>query len=212
MDCKDKKVRKLSKKKFHKAKSLEQFLELWSKFYNNEICIPTYYNTFVGAGDNPDATFEVGKKFQDIVKHGIIPTNYQPNSLKDLQKGYINMFVPNELVDYLSTYINRYPGYVAFWNDIADDFVINGLVVTYDPDEKEREVSQKVGVFMGDPFSMMGYAGGDDYDFIEEWINNNVKEDFNKDTYKYFTVVDTIPTEKPNRIIDIVLIALRDNK
>ena len=37
MNCEDEKTRELSKQQFLKAKTLEEFLELWSKFYSNEI-------------------------------------------------------------------------------------------------------------------------------------------------------------------------------
>lgn len=72
MDCTKDKDRNISKDKFNKVKKLNQFIELWSGFYDNKICIPTYMDNFVGAEDNPDATMEMGRKFQEIVSYGII--------------------------------------------------------------------------------------------------------------------------------------------
>ena len=44
--------------------NLEEFLSLWSSFYENKIYVPRYLSKFVGAEDNPEATFEMGEKFQ----------------------------------------------------------------------------------------------------------------------------------------------------
>ena len=212
MDCSKEKDRNISRDKFNKVKTFQGFIDLWSKFYTNEICIPTYLDNFVGAGDNPDATIEMGKKFQEIVSYGIIPHNFQTNSLEDTQKAYVDMYVPNELASVIAEYINRYPGYVSFWQDIKDEFTLGDLVVTYDPTEEERKNSVKKGVFFGDPFSRLGYAGQDDFDFISEWLSKKAKKIINKDNFKQVTVIDTIPTAKSDRILDVILYALRDNK
>lgn len=122
------------------------------------------------------------------------------------------MFVPNELADMITEYINRYPGYVSFYQDISDNFNVQGLFVTYDPTEEESANSVKKGVFFGDPFSRLGYAGGDEFDFITEWLNKKAKKVINKKNFKQVTVVDTIPTAKSDRILDVILFALRDHK
>ena len=64
MNCEDPKYIAESEKKFKNAKTIKEFLHLWSKFYNNEICIPTYLDVFVGGEDNEQATYEMGRKFQ----------------------------------------------------------------------------------------------------------------------------------------------------
>ena len=202
---------KESKKAFHKVKNLKQFKKLWSKFYTNEICIPTYLDNFVGGEDNPQATIEMGKKFQEIVSYGIIPDDFQTNSLKDTQKAYVDMFVPNNLANVLTSYINRYPGYVAFWQHISNDDSIKGLYVTYDPTEKDTEMSLKTNVFFGDPYSHLGYGGEGTFESIQEWLNNNAKKHINKNNFKHMVVIDTMFNEKPDRILDIILYALRDN-
>jgi hypothetical protein len=65
-------TREQSRKTFLKAKTMVDFMKLWSSFYENKICIPTYFASFVGAEDNEQATHELGLKFKFILNRYLI--------------------------------------------------------------------------------------------------------------------------------------------
>lgn len=225
MDCTKREDREKSEKMFKEVRTLQEFLKLWRKFYVNEICIPGYYSNFIGAEDNEHADLSMAKKFQKMTKYGVIPVDFQTNSLKNGQRGYVKILIPNDMANNLTEYINRYEGYVAFWNELKDDYVINGLVVTYDPSKEDVKLNQKTGVLFGDPFSRLGYAGEAEFNFIKEWLSLNsessnrsssddLNSDMNKiinvDNFKLLTVIDTMPSQAPDRFLNVVLYALKD--
>lgn len=210
MNCEDPKYIAESEKKFKNAKTIKEFLHLWSKFYNNEICIPTYLDVFVGGEDNEQATYEMGRKFQQIVKSGVIPHDFQVNDPTS-QKAYVSAFAPSEITSYLTEYINRYPGFVAFYQDIESKDYPRGLYVTYDPDEAQSVGSRRMGVFMGDAFTDVGSPREEAFDFIDEWLSKPVRKILNKNNYNHLAVVDTQPNAKPDRILDVIINALNDN-
>lgn len=211
MNCDpDTEDRKTSERTFKRIKAPSKFFDAWSKFYVNEICIPTYFGTFVGGTDNPQASFEIGHKFQQITKYGIIPYDFQVNSLEDGQKAYLNMFVPSDLARYLTLYINRYPGYVAYWQYIGDHVGTYDLAVTYQATPAEKEVTIKNGILLGEDSTWVGNAGSDDFETIQTWLTNRVKKDINVDNYRQVTIIDTLPGERQDRILDVTLTALND--
>lgn len=210
MDCSDQEGHSKSKEIFSRAKTYQEFLNLWSKFYSNEICIPTYFSVFIGAEDNKHATKKMGQKFQEITEHGVIPTNFQTNNLKDGQKAYVNLLATEEVADAITIYINRYPGFVAFYQDTTGESCVTGLFITYDPTKEQTKKTMKTGVFFGDPFTHLGIKS-DDINFIQEWLNPSMKNVISNENFKEVTIIDAIPTEKADRILDLLLNALRDN-
>jgi hypothetical protein len=212
MNCEQEKYRQMSRSKFQKVRSYTEFLEIWSSFYQNRICIPTYFDTFVGAEDNPQATQEIGDKFREIVKHGVIPYDFQTN-LPGIQKEYITAFVPTDLIQNLSIYINRYPGYIAFGQTLKSTDYIQDLYVTYDATDIEIKKSIQTGVFLGDPFTLIGYNGVDEFSYIQEWLDSDfVTKTFNPKHFGHITIIDTEPSAPKERVVDTLLAALKDNK
>lgn len=52
-----------SKLAFMSVTTIDEFLELWSRFYDNEVFIPTYGDRFINLdGDNPHADKDVSRK------------------------------------------------------------------------------------------------------------------------------------------------------
>ena len=207
-DCTDEKDRIKSKNVFKQLKTPESFFNMWGKFYENKICTPGYNANFVGSSDNPQATFNIGKKFKEITSYKIIPHNFQTNSLEKGQKAYVNMFVPYILSRYLPRYINRYPGYVAFFQPIEGYAGPLDLFVTYDATPEEVKMTKKTGVLFGEETTAIGDDGKETFDFIQEWLNDSVKSKLGK--YMQVTVIDTIPSENQSRILDMILTALKD--
>lgn len=210
MDCKKEKDRINSKNIFMQLKTPEEFFDTWGKFYENKICIPGYISNFIGSSDNPQATFDMGKKFKEITSYKIIPYDFQTNSLESGQKAYINMFVPYNLSRYLPRYINRYPGYVAYSQPILGYSGPLDLIVTYDASSEEAKMNKKTGILFGEVSTGLGEDGKETFEYIQEWLNDSVKSVFNEDDYMNVTVIDTIPSEKSDRILDLVLTALKD--
>ena len=48
MDCDDEETRLASRLQFLNVNMIEEFLELYYTFYENNLCIPFYYDTFYG--------------------------------------------------------------------------------------------------------------------------------------------------------------------
>jgi hypothetical protein len=210
MNCGSQEDHNKSQELFSQAKTYSQFLDLWMRFYINEICIPTYFANFIGAEDNKYATRKMGEKFQEITKFGLIPINFQTNSLKSCQKAYVNLYTTEIVSDIITQYINRYPGFIAFYQDIRGDNCINNLYVTYDPDKDEKKRTVKTGVFFGNPFTSLGRKS-EDIDFIQEWLNPDLSDVISNENLKEVIIIDTIATQKSDRVLDLLLNALRDN-
>lgn len=214
MDCNNPEDYEKSEKIFQKAKTFQEFLKLWQMFYLNRICIPTYVDNFVGAEDNPQADESMARKFVDIVEYGVVPYDFQINSLADGQKAYVLAYVPKETGWLITSYINRYPGYVAFSQSISNDINSNveNLFATYDPDEDQKDMSQRTGVLFGQPFTQLGLGAKEDMEQIREWLSRPLKKIFNSDYFERIVVLDTNPLEKSDRILNIILNAIQDNK
>lgn len=210
MDCGSQEGRDKSREIFLQLKTYSQFLDTWVEFYSNKMCIPTYFAGFVGGEDNRHATRKMGEKFQQITRYGLIPFSFQTNNLKDGQKAYVNLYATEKVSIIITEYINRYPGFAAFYQDVNGESCINGLYVTYDPDKEQRKKTMKTGVFFGNPFTHLG-TKSDDMDIIGEWLVPPLSTILTSDNFKEVTLFDTIPTEKSDRILDLLLNALRDN-
>lgn len=210
MNCSSQADREKSKDIFSQAKTYSQFLDVWSRFYINEICIPFYFDNFIGGEDNKYTTMKMGEKFREITKHGLIPVNFQVNSLKDGQKAYIILFATEAVCNIITEYINRYPGFVAFYQNSKEGNDINGLFVTYDPNKEQAKKTMKTGVFFGNPFSVVGVSSGQ-LDFIREWLPEPLLNVISNENFREITIIDTIPTEKSDRILNLLLNVLRDN-
>ena len=102
-----------SKRRFLRAQNVVEFMELWSKFYENGICIPTYLSTFLqGSDNNKLATEELGLKLKEIARRGFLATDSQV-TVPGYQKGYITGYVPEKLARILVQELNRYSGIVV---------------------------------------------------------------------------------------------------
>ena len=208
MDCTESKSYQISKSLFKNITSYREFLNLWSKFYQNKICIPTYLDNFYGAEDNPDINSKIISKFIRITKLGVIPIDYQ-NGSPESQKAYVALFAPNTIASMISEYINRYPGFVAFVQQIDSNSHPTDLYVTYDGTKKVLDNSAKKGVFLGDPFTSVGNSLNDMLEFIQEWLSPHMKTIINHNRFKTVTIIDIIPTRK-NNILDVIINSLSD--
>jgi len=201
-----------SKEIFLKCKTVVEFMEIWSKFYENEICIPTYHSKFVGAEDNPQATRDLGKKLKEIARRGFLATDSQVN-IPGNQKSYIVGYLPNKMAKLLSEELNRYSGIVAFYSDIKDfreedEDVFEHLFVTYDANDDEILKSAKNNKMSGVPFTTIpSYEGS--FDTVREWMSKEVKKKINIGTYKYFVCISPCFDSEPEFLFDKVLEVLR---
>lgn len=214
---------KESKERFYQANTFNDFLSLWEEFYENKICIPGYFSLFVQ--DNPDTTSEIGRKFGKITRRGFIPFDSQFNK-PNLQKAYVAMFGHKDIVHGLCEHINKYPGFVAFSQKL-EDCNTNNLYVTYNGNnnmplnltELEKlkytiydssniiidEKSKKKGMLAGSPYTGLGDSGLYNFFDIYHWLNPYLQEIFNPDDFLSITIVDTISTEKKDRILDFII-------
>ena len=162
----------LSKKIFKSANTVSEFMDLWSTFYENKICIPTYLSKFVGADDNPQATLELGKKLKEIAKRGFLAIDSQVG-IPGYQKGYLVGFLPNSMIDIVIPNLNRYSGIIAFSLDIINA-AAEGLFVTYDQDDNEIAESVVTKKMNGDPMTSVGTP--DSLESIREWMSKTVRK------------------------------------
>lgn len=172
LNCDDQETRNYSYQYFLEQNTLKDFLIAWASFYDNNICIPTYYDTFYdNNGDNPQATKLMGEKFKQITLKGVIITNSQV-SIPYNQKGYIQAYVPNHRVKQLNDYLNRY--IVSFYVPLNEDNPgVRGLYVTYDGEEK---LSQMIKFTQGIAFSQVGSTDDGSIIQIRRWLNKNLQK------------------------------------
>lgn len=198
---------KKSKKLFNRCKTIKDFLELWSKFYENEIYLPGYYGKFVSLeGDNPQATLDMGKKFEQITLKGVIPFDSQV-TIPYIQKGYISALVNKEYMHQLCALLNRYNNIIAFsFNLNGDDDGADYLYVTYEQHPKETPV----GKMVGKQRTQVGGADTSMMTFIHEWINEHLQSIINEYTYCQLTIINPSFESDPEYIIDVLLEAVNE--
>ena len=182
-------------------------MELWSRFYENGICIPTYYSTFLEGDDkNEFATKELGLKLKEIARRGFLAIDSQI-TIPGEQKGYIIGYVPEKMAILLEAELNRYSGIVAFYNDIKNfsEDVSAGLYVTYDSDKvaEGRRMS-------GNPFTAVGNTDSDSFEMIREWMSKPVKKKMTSSRYKYFVLISPCHDSHPHLVFDTLLSVMRE--
>ena len=205
--CDNEKDMENSKRQFLKAESVVEFMELWSRFYENGICIPTYLSTFLEGDDkNEFATKELGLKLKEIARRGFLAIDSQI-TIPGEQKGYIIGYVPEKMAILLAEELNRYSGIVAFYNDIKDfsEDVSAGLYVTYDSEKiaEGRRMS-------GNPFTSVGNTDSQSFDMIREWMSKPVKKKMTVTRYKYFVVISPCHDSPSHLVFDTLLAVLRE--
>ena len=192
-----------SYKRFLGCNNLEEFLSMWSLFYENKMYVPGYVSKFVGAADNPEATFEMGKKFQEITRLGVICTGSQV-TISSRQKGFITAFIPSKIRQKLVENLNRYNNIVAFTSKIFyDQNPYEGhdsIYITYDED--------------GKGYSRVHAGHGGDYcsySFIRKYLNNAMCKIFNSENYCLLTIINPSYESSPEDCIDVLLDCLKEN-
>lgn len=211
--CDTEKEREISKKIFLGAGKVSEFMDLWSKFYENKICIPTYLSKFVGAEDNPEANENLGLKLKEITRRGFLGVDSQVG-IPGNQKAYLVGFLPESMAETVVVELNRYSGIVAFYSDIRDFHSQNinttgGLYVTYDALDEEIAESDKQKKMLGDPFTHLTMVPVEDFESIREWMSKPVRKKISPDKYKYITIVAPCFDAPPEMIFDRLLEVLR---
>lgn len=79
------KVSRLSKSVSRYIDNVYDFAEYWGGFYSNKVYIPTYGAPFVtsSGSDNPFASFQMGKKFAYLTKHGLFIMDSQSGNYQN---------------------------------------------------------------------------------------------------------------------------------
>ena len=206
--CDTEKERKISEKIFSKAKTVIEFMEIWSQFYENKICIPTYLDKFVGADDNPEASYELGKKLKEISQRGVLAVNSQVG-IPGNQKQYIIGFMPTKMAEIVIRNINRYSGIVAFYGDIEEKDTTKGLYVTYDAFQDLIKTGAEEKEMYGDPYTHIMGADVDSFEQIREWMSKDVKKKINKKRYSHFVIIGPSFDDPPEYIFDKLVEVLR---
>lgn len=205
MDCSSEKVQEESRKKFLKAQTVKKFMREWADFYKNKICIPTYLDKFVGARDNPEATFELGEKLYTIARKGILAVDSQV-TIPGFQKGYIVSFVHKDLADRLAEECNRYSDIVAYYNLLEkEEEGGQSLYVTYDALNPEIKQGAKEGKMLGEAYTQVGFIDKDSLEDIREWMSEPVKQVINRDNYVYFVIINPSFSSQPEYVFDVLL-------
>ena len=197
----------ISKKIFLSAKTVAGFMDIWSKFYENKVCIPFYYSKFIGAEDNPEATKELGLKFKEISRRGVLADNSQVG-IPGHQKQYITGFMSPRLADVVIPEINRYSGIVAFYGPIVELDTTKGLFVTYDVYPEEQKQGAEKKKMLGDPYSVLSGPDVSNWNSIRGWMSKPVKKK-TKD-YVYFTITSPCFDVPSEYIFDKLLEVLRE--
>ena len=207
-------VRNVSENTFKQSQTLEQFLTLWGSFYLNQICIPTYSGTFVGTEDNEAATFEMGGKFIEMIRYGLVPIDSEitennlrykygyrflalgidPSTIDDVQWGYVMAFVPKNILIRLSNLLNTYDNIESIYIEL--DTGINNLQQIF-------LSNNTLDYFMDQETAI------DSMDMIRTWLNESVKRSFNIQNYGFISVWNTLATSPADYVFDTIIHALQ---
>jgi hypothetical protein len=212
--CDDMDTREQSRKTFLEAKTMVDFMKLWSSFYENKICIPTYFASFIGGEDNEQATHELGLKFKEITRRGFLAVDSQL-TIPGNQKGYIVGYLPNKMAELVTTELNRYSGIIAFSSDLKDYRkdnidVAENFYITYDAIDETIVESAKIGKMLGEPFTNVGSVDLYPFELIREWMSKPLQKKFIPNKYKYITIVAPCFDSPAEYIFDKLLEVLRN--
>ena len=215
MDCENKIDIEKSRKLFKKANTVLKFLEVWSSFYENEVCIPTYLSTFISTGedhDNPQANLKLGEKLKQITLAGIIPFDSQV-TISGEQKGYMLAYVPKSIADTLTEELNRYSGIVAYYTTLdTKEGGAQGLFATYDGTKEEGKEGAKLGKLFGNPMTNIGSTDFGTLESIREWMSKPVKKFINSKNYVFLCVIAPDFSRNAEFVFDCVLNVVKEIK
>ncbi len=177
-------------------------------FYSNQICLPTYYSTWIGPdNDNPYATFELGERYARLsTATGLLFDDGQQGSITDRQKEYLRGFAPKSfipVVSYLCNQLNRYSGMVGFWwqeyppEDYEEKRTITGFWVSYDQLEKNSNPDY----FPGEAFTRAINVSSGQLDLLE-WLNPGLRTLLEQEGFISFEFIDTL--HGSNRILPLL--------
>lgn len=205
-DCSDSAVRNEMKNIFKDIDTVDEFLYVWSLFYENKVCTPTYFDIFSGniSGDNQHVTYLTGQKFKNITLKGIIPVDSQVTNINDGQKGYIHAYVSNKIIKKLTTDLNRYDNIVAFNYNLlnTDEVCARDLYVTY----QESEIpTNQTNLFAGSAYTNAGLIDKGTLHQILKWANNTLKKEINHENYSMLVIINPNFNSPSEYIIDVLL-------
>ena len=155
--------------KFKEISTIPEFLDLWSNFYSNQVYTFGYFALYVGAEDNDEATFEIGKQFAELTRKGVLFTNGQQSDPKydqyEQQFGFIN----EQHLDKLQQ-LNTVPGITVKMTDLrnASSFA--------DYEKIHRTQQADVSFFL----------------YAQESVNNDMYQKLSKYFNYAFTIDDTV--------------------
>lgn len=204
LDCDDIDGEDVQKSKllFENATSWEEFLDIWSKFYVNEVCIPTYMSKFIGGPDNDQADLKTGLLFQKITKNGFLPIESQA-TIPGSQKEYVEGFVRKYEAPHLVNELNRFENIVAWWNEIDASSSLQGLCVTYDSSLKPDKNTKTM---IGNPFSFIGRSNAFPvFEDVRSWMYDDLKYQFTIQDFVHVVVINTSFHEKSNYALNCIL-------
>lgn len=198
----DNAMRRRSMSLYGKLKSVSQLPLFWRLFYTGEVCLPSYQDDFVGAGDNRLASKSVAKKFFEVTQQtGLLVFDSQNGSQQDGQKAYVLAISPNiDLMHFLADQVNRISGMFAYFVDLTEwatllsvpqqEALESRITVTYD-----APAATSSSLFLaGNPFTSLPTASPEFLYFLKEGASPALQTDIDRTTWYQLTMCDTIFT------------------
>jgi hypothetical protein len=188
--------------KFKECNSLEEFLHLWSLFYENKIYIPTYGSKFDKSNKSNKSKnkSENIAKFQKITKAGIICLSSQ-SVIPGKQKGYITAYALQSSRSKLLEELNRYDGIVALGCEITESNAFTTYVTYENVAVNERRMNGKAVTSVG---------GGDpSLYYILDRESSQCTQFINAENYFYLTIIAPHYASSPDYCLDILEKSLR---
>lgn len=181
--------------KFKECKTLEEFLHLWSLFYENKIYIPTYNSKFLRSANKSKNKSENIAKFQKITKAGIICLSSQ-SVIPGKQKGYITAYALQSSRSKLLEELNRYDGIVGLGCEIMDSNAFTTYVTYENVAVNERRMNGK---------SVTSVGGGDPslYNILDREFSQ-CTQFINAENYFYLTIIAPHYASSPDYCLNIL--------
>ncbi len=191
---------------FKEAETMEEFLKLWSRFYDNKIMIPTCGALFINSeGDNPQADAVLAEKFKALTAKGLICTTCQV-MIPFQQKAYLGLYCPRDNVSLFCSELNRFEDIVAFWHSSPPfDDCLENLYVTYgSPSSAIPLAGRKMhqSKMTGRAITRLG-AGCSELGLISEWLSDEMQDLFNPGTHVYVNITSPSFKTDPLYIFDV---------
>lgn len=177
------------------AETFEEWLDVYSKVYDNLYRAPFYGSYFRNNSDGTNDE-ETGELFKILTKRGIICVNSQKN-IPGCQKAYIDAYVREKKAREIYQEINRFDGICCFWTHVNRKEADGSIPVTYTEEPEPGSTIMKGKIYTRMHFS----SDWDTFETLREHMSEDVADEFSPQNFVYLACICTMTSFESNYLL-----------